>query len=621
MRYDADGAATGPTATASSSPPATPRSSCTRCCTSPASGSPSTTSRQFRQWGSATPGHPEAHHTAGRRGHHRPARPGLRQRRRHGHRRALAAGPLRPRARRPPHLRHRRRRLTSRRASATRPPRSPATWASAGSSTSTTTTTSPSTAPPSWPCPTTPPSASRPTAGTSRTSARSPTTSTPSRPRCAGPWPSRTARRCSCCAATSATRRPSAPTARKAHGNPLDDEEIARHQGGHRPPAGRDLLRPRRRRSTSTARPAAGAAPTARPGRSAWPTPATGAAAWRRCLERPRPAPAGTRRLPTWEPGEKVATRVASAACLNAVARASCPAWSAAAPTSPATPAPQLKDGIGVRAASDPGGRQIHFGVREHGMGGVMNGMALHGGVAARRRHVPRLQRLHAAGGAPGRALRGQGHLLLDPRLGRPRRGRPDPPAGRAPRRAAGHPRPARASARPTPTRPPRPGGSPSTATGPTALILTRQDLPGARGHRPTAACAKGAYVLADPDGAARRRARRHRQRGLRSASRPPTLLEAEGVGARVVSMPCWDLFDDQDDAYQDVVLPAGVPTLAVEAGVTFGWDRWADDVVGIDRFGASAPGVGRARQARLQPRRRGRRPPAPCSPDRGGPP
>jgi transketolase len=59
----------------------------------------------------------------------------------------------------------------------------------------------------------------------------------------------------------------------------------------------------------------------------------------------------------------------------------------------------------------------------------------------------------------------------------------------------------------------------------------------------------------------------------------------------QVASLPSWELFDAQPDAYQDSVLPPDVPTLAVEAGVTFGWDRWADDVLGIDRFGASAPG------------------------------
>ena len=66
--------------------------------------------KQFRQWGSKTPGHPESFDTAGRRGHHRSARPGLRERRRHGHRRALPAGPVRLRHREPPHVRDRERR-------------------------------------------------------------------------------------------------------------------------------------------------------------------------------------------------------------------------------------------------------------------------------------------------------------------------------------------------------------------------------------------------------------------------------------------------------------------------------------------------------------------------------
>jgi transketolase len=59
-----------------------------------------------------------------------------------------------------------------------------------------------------------------------------------------------------------------------------------------------------------------------------------------------------------------------------------------------------------------------------------------------------------------------------------------------------------------------------------------------------------------------------------------------------VVSMPSWNLFAAQPDAYQDSVLPPEVPTLAVEAGASLGWDRWADDCVGLDRYGASAPGA-----------------------------
>jgi len=68
-------------------------------------------------------------------------------------------------------------------------------------------------------------------------------------------------------------------------------------------------------------------------------------------------------------------------------------------------------------------------------------------------------------------------------------------------------------------------------------------------------------------------------------------VLGEAGVRTRVVSMPSWDLFAAQDETYQRGVLPPGVPTLSVEAGSTFGWERYADASVGIDRFGASAPG------------------------------
>ena len=68
--------------------------------------------------------------------------------------------------------------------------------------------------------------------------------------------------------------------------------------------------------------------------------------------------------------------------------------------------------------------------------------------------------------------------------------------------------------------------------------------------------------------------------------------LLAEGVATQVVSMPSWELFSDQSDRYQDEVIPPDVATLAGEAGVSFGWDRWADAAVTVDRFGASAPGT-----------------------------
>ncbi|MCZ7630054.1 MAG: hypothetical protein M5U19_13840 [Microthrixaceae bacterium] len=68
-------------------------------------------------------------------------------------------------------------------------------------------------------------------------------------------------------------------------------------------------------------------------------------------------------------------------------------------------------------------------------------------------------------------------------------------------------------------------------------------------------------------------------------------LLRSDGVAVSVVSMPTWERFEAQSDDYRSSVFPPGVPVVSVEAGVTTGWQRWAEASVGIDRFGASAPG------------------------------
>jgi transketolase len=124
---------------------------------------------------------------------------------------------------------------------------------------------------------------------------------------------------------------------------------------------------------------------------------------------------------------------------------------------------------------------------------------------------------------------------------------------------------------------------------GPVALALTRQKLPVLdRSQYPSAdGLARGAYVLADaekPDLVL-----------IASGSEVHLALEArdklaaEGIAARVVNMPGWELFDQQPQEYRDRVLPP-LPTLAIEAGVPHGWHRYADEVLGIERFGASAP-------------------------------
>jgi transketolase len=67
--------------------------------------------------------------------------------------------------------------------------------------------------------------------------------------------------------------------------------------------------------------------------------------------------------------------------------------------------------------------------------------------------------------------------------------------------------------------------------------------------------------------------------------------LTGDGVRARVVSFPSWNLFEEQSEEYRTSVFPPGVPVLSIEAGATLGWERYADDAIGIDHFGASAPG------------------------------
>ncbi len=125
---------------------------------------------------------------------------------------------------------------------------------------------------------------------------------------------------------------------------------------------------------------------------------------------------------------------------------------------------------------------------------------------------------------------------------------------------------------------------------GPTALVLSRQNLPVLDGTTAYEDLARGAYVLGaaheDPDvvliGTGSE---------VQLCVAAADQLAAEGLAARVVSMPSWELFAEQDDEYRATVMGVDVPRISVEAGSTFGWSSWADASVGIDHFGASAPG------------------------------
>jgi transketolase len=236
-----------------------------------------------------------------------------------------------------------------------------------------------------------------------------------------------------------------------------------------------------------------------------------------------------------------------------------------------------------------PDGRQIYFGVREHAMGGVMNGMALHGGVVPVGGTFFNFSDYMR--GAVRLAALSRAHVVYSwthDSVGLGEDGPTHQPIEQL------------AAMRATPgLRVIRPADANETAQawqvavtreGPTALVLSRQEVPVFEGTSRSGQVASGAYVLVEP----RRRADVIL---IGTGSEVAVCVEAArllargGVAARVVSMPSWELFAEQDDDYRAAVLPPGTPRLAVEAAASFGWERYADASVSIDRFGASAPG------------------------------
>jgi transketolase len=288
--------------------------------------------------------------------------------------------------------------------------------------------------------------------------------------------------------------------------------------------------------------------------------------------------------LPTFEQGEKIATRVAIEKAFNA-SLDTVPGLVAGAADLTGNTGTKLA-GQTAMTADNAGGRQVHYGIREHGMGSIMVGMALHGGVLPAggtffvfldyMRPPVRLASLSGAkvvfvfthdsvgvgeDGPTHQPVEHVSTLRAIPHLQviRPADANETVAAWRA---AVGH-------------------------AGPTALVLSRQNITVVTDG---SAVERGAGIVRDAD---------HPQVVLLATGSEVSLcvdaaaeLAASGVRARVVSIPSWDRFEAQPAEYRSSVLPAGVPVLSVEAGVTFGWARWADDSIGIDRFGASAPGA-----------------------------
>lgn len=301
------------------------------------------------------------------------------------------------------------------------------------------------------------------------------------------------------------------------------------------------------------------------------------------------------------ENGDNVATRDTGGLVMNAIARTVPELVGGSADLDPSTKT-YLKE-CGDFQPDQYGGRNIHYGVREHAMGAINNGIALHGGLLPfgatflnfldYMKGAVRLAALNTIrcyyvfthdsvflgeDGPTHQPIEHFAHMRAIPNLKMIR------PADALETLEAWKVMIA-------------------ATEGPWALVLSRQKLP-YLGDR-NADVARGAYVLSDtektPDliliatGSE-----------VSLASQAAELLNERGTKTRVVSMPCWELFEAQPQAYQDEVLPPDVAArMSIEAAATFGWSRWVGPrgfAFGIDHFGASAPAADIAKEYGFTP-------------------
>lgn len=299
--------------------------------------------------------------------------------------------------------------------------------------------------------------------------------------------------------------------------------------------------------------------------------------------------------LPTWTKDDKpIATRAASGKALNAIAKRV--PWLIGGSADLAGSNNTNIDGGGDLEAGSYGARILHFGVREHGMGSVMNGMTLHGGVRVFggtflifSDYMRPPIRLAALMEQPTI------YVFTHDSVGLGEDGPTHQPIEQLPALRA---IPGLVDL--------RPADANETAEawrfamehtdGPVFFALTRQALPhldrGTMG--PASGLRRGAYVLAEAEGGDPQVILIASGSEVETALAGRDLLAAEGIRARVVSMPSWALFARQPREYRDAVLPPSVRArVAVEAAHPMGWERWVGTdgaVIGISRFGASAP-------------------------------
>jgi transketolase len=291
--------------------------------------------------------------------------------------------------------------------------------------------------------------------------------------------------------------------------------------------------------------------------------------------------------LPTYAAGESVATRKAIGACLNALLPA-VPSLVAGGADLSGNTGTKLADTAAFSGAT-PEGRQLFFGIREHAMGAAMVGMALHGGcLPAGGTFLAFSDYMRGAVRLAALSKAKVGFVWTHDSVGVGEDGPTHQPVEQV------------AALRAIPDLPVFRGADANEVVhgarafvagdGPMAFILSRQGVPVLEGTADAFDdVVRGGYVVADAPEAVATLVAAGSEVSLCIAAAEE--LAASGEPVRVVSMPCMEWFADQDDSYRNSVIDRTKPVLAVEAGVAQGWYRWADDVVSIDRFGASAPG------------------------------
>ena len=312
--------------------------------------------------------------------------------------------------------------------------------------------------------------------------------------------------------------------------------------------------------------------------------------------------------LPKWTPADKpLATRAAGGAVLNALAKRIPNIMGGSADLNPSTDTalkglgdfqPSEYGGPGTQGAVggawDYAGRNVAFGVREHAMGAAVNGMAAHGGILP----FSATFLVFSDYMKPAVRLGALSHLkafyvFTHDSIGVGE----DGPTHEPIEQLAGF----RAIPQLTLI---RPADATETAEawafavqheGPTMFALTRQALPHLdRSRAVNPAVSKGAYILSEAEGGTPDVILIGTGSEVSLCVAARKSLAASGVKARVVSMPSWNLFEAQSADYRESVLPGAIrKRVTVEAGCTLGWHKWAADgtVIGIDHFGASAPG------------------------------